>query len=375
MTSENVCRWGFMSTATIGQKNWLAIKNSGNGTVAAVASRSVEKAQAFIDQCQSDAPQSATPVAFGSYDELIASDAIDAVYIPLPTGLRHDWVIKAAEHGKHVMCEKPCARDVTELKAMVDACAANNVQFMDGIMYMHTDRLQKLREVLDSDQGIGKLKRIAMQFSFCSDSEFKEGNIRTNSELEPHGCLGDLGWYTIRLALFIMNYQMPVSVSATMINQFQRPDSPAAVPMELECRLKFNDDVTATFYNSFLTGHQQWAHISGTEGHIKIKDFVLPYSGKSTSFYLARPDFAVDGCDFTMVENRTDFMLDESGNSATDAQETKLFRTFANCVVEGKIDPFWPEASMKTQQILDACMKAATTGETVRFDPAAVRMN
>lgn len=368
MSDAVPCRWGFLSTATIANKNWLAILHSGNGTVNAVASRSVEKAQAFIDRCQAENPFEQPPVAFGSYEALLSSDAIDAVYIPLPTGLRRDWVVKAAEAGKHVMCEKPCARNESELREMVDACAANGVQFMDGIMYMHNDRLKRIREVLDSDQGVGQLKRVAMQFSFCSDEGFQAGNIRTNSDLEPQGCLGDLGWYTIRFALFVMNYRMPKTVSANMIHAHHRPDSPDAVPMEVECCLDFGDGVTASFYNSFLTGHQQWAHISGTEGHIKVTDFVLPYHGNETKFYSARPEFAVNGCDFSMFENRIDYALQESANSAVDAQETKLFRNFSALVNDKQLDPFWPEVSLKTQRILDACMQAAKTGRRVEID-------
>ena len=365
MTNNPLCRWGFMSTALIGQKNWLAIKNSGNGVVSAVASRTVEKAQSFVDQCQGWQPFEDAPTAIGSYDELVTSDLIDAVYIPLPTGLRHQWVIKAAENGKHVMCEKPCAKDVKELQEMIDACSANGVQFMDGIMYMHAKRLQEIKKAIKSPDGIGKLKRIAMQFSFCSDDEFKEGNIRTNSDLEPHGCLGDLGWYTIRMALEIMDYQMPQTVSANLIEKLQRPDSPQPVPMEIECRLKFQNDVTATFYNSFITGHQQWAHISGTEGHVYVADFVLPYAGDHATFLLAKPDFSMEGCDFAMVQNRTDFKIEEAGNSAPNAQETNLYRKFADLVAGGKPDAFWPEASMKTQIILDACMQSAFSGQEV----------
>ncbi len=368
MSSNKICRWGFLSTALIGRKNWLAIHHSGNARVAAVASRSNEKAQQFIDECQQTVPFDEIPQAFGSYDELLASDQIDAVYIPLPTGLRKEWVIKAAEAGKHVMCEKPCARDLDELQQMVDACQANNVQFMDGIMYMHSDRLPKMREAMEGPNGIGRLKRIAMQFSFCADQNFHEGNIRTNSDLEPQGCLGDLGWYTIRFALWVMNYQLPRRVTSVMINSFQRPDSPNPVPMEVETRLEFDGDVTATFYNSFLTGHQQWAHLAGTEGHLKVKDFVLPYVGKELTFYTARPEFAEVGCEFTMTENRHDFTVAESGNGAPDAQETKLFRKFSSLVNEGRLESCWPEYSLKTQRILDACMQSAKSGEPVELD-------
>ena len=92
-------RWGILSTAEIACKNWEAIRNSGNGVVTAVASRDAAKAQQFIDGCQAEVPFEDVPRAIEGYDEIIAADDVDAVYIPLPTGLRKEWVIKAAIAG------------------------------------------------------------------------------------------------------------------------------------------------------------------------------------------------------------------------------------------------------------------------------------
>ena len=281
-SDSKTCRWGIMSTATIGQKNWQAIRLSGNGTVAAVASRNLSSSEKYINQLQAAVPFETVPEAVEGYQSLIDSPEIDAVYIPLPTGMRREWVIKAAEAGKHVLCEKPCALSYAELQEMVEVCRKNSVQFMDGIMYMHGPRLNSVREAIDTK--IGKIKRITTQFSFFGDEEFDEGNIRTNSVLEPFGCLGDLGWYTIRFALWVMNYQLPNKVYGRMISTYKRDDSPNPVPMEIECGLQFADGVTSSFYNSFLTGHQQWAHVSGTEGSVHIPDFVLPFEGKEAKF-------------------------------------------------------------------------------------------
>jgi predicted dehydrogenase len=215
---EKILRWGILGAANIARKNWDAIRYSGNGVIVAVASRDEARAQKFINECQSVAPFEEAPRAIGGYDEMIAADDLDAIYIPLPTGMRKDWVIKAANAGKHVMCEKPCAIDSEELEAMTSACAANKVQFMDGVMYMHSDRMAKLREALDDPENVGEIRRIASAFSFCAPPEFFGENIRGNSELEPAGALGDLGWYTIRATLFVMNYEMPVSLRATLLS-------------------------------------------------------------------------------------------------------------------------------------------------------------
>lgn len=352
-------RWGILSTAGIARKNWEAIKNSGNGTVAAVASRDAAKAQLFIDECQGEVPFDEPARAIGSYEELIQSDAVDAVYVPLPTGLRREWVIAAAEAGKHVLCEKPCASNLADLEAMTAACAANNVQFMDGIMYMHSDRMAKIREALDDERNVGRIKRIASAFSFCAPPEFLTGNIRLNSTLEPAGALGDLGWYTIRATLFVMNYRMPKALRATMLKTFSRDDSPNPVPVELSAELFFEDGISATFYNSFLTEHQQWLHVSGSSGNLRVDDLVLPYPGGELEFFVSNAKFVAEGCRFTMEKHLTRHAVAEEGNNHPNAQETKLFRTFANLALSGTPDPFWPEAALKTQRILDACLTSA----------------
>ncbi len=355
-------RWGILSTAGIARKNWEAIRNSGNGTITAVASRDAAKAQQFIDECQAEVPFDEVPRAIGSYDEIVTADDVDAVYIPLPTGLRKEWVIKAANAGRHVMCEKPCAVSHGDLVEMTEACASNHVQFMDGIMYMHSDRMPKLRAALDDPANVGRITRIASAFSFCAPPEFLAGNIRLSSDLEPAGCLGDLGWYTIRATLFVMNYEMPKSLRATMLSSAARADSPDQVPTELSAELFFENGISATFYNSFLTNHQQWLHVSGDKGNIRLDDLVLPYPDGELDFHVNNAQFVIEGCKFTMEKHlRREFVPEPGGNDPA-AQETKLFRNFADLALGGTPNPFWAEASLKTQAILDACLESAQNG-------------
>lgn len=359
---SELCRWGIMSTAGIAMKNWHSIAASGNGQVLAVASRSVEKAQAFIDACQVSVPVSHAVDAVGGYDALLARDDIDAVYIPLPTGLRTEWVVKAANAGKHVMVEKPCGVSAADVQAMIDACKANNVQFMDGVMYMHSARLPEIRKVLDDGKSVGEIRRIASQFSFNADEEWVNSNIRASSELEPAGCLGDLGWYTIRATLWAMKYEMPTEVRGRILFGAKRPDSSDEVPMEFQGELHFASGVSATFYNSFRGNHQQWINVSGTKGYVEWKDFVLPYMGNTVSFDIANHDFVGKGCNFTMEKHLQTVSVPEYSNNAETAQETKLFRNFAHIVLSGKLDSHWPEISLKTQQVLDAALTSARNG-------------
>lgn len=94
---KTFCRWGILGAAEIARKNWLAIRNAPNCSLVAVASRDIQRCHRFIDECQRHAPFDPPPQAYGSYDELLASDAVDAVYIPLPTGVRKPWAIGLAD--------------------------------------------------------------------------------------------------------------------------------------------------------------------------------------------------------------------------------------------------------------------------------------
>src|SRR6185295_11154609 len=173
----------------------------------------VERSRRFIDACQAAAPMAVAPRALGHYEELLAAKDVDAVYIPLPTGLRKEWVLRAAEAGKHIVCEKPCATNVADLREMLEACRRHRVQFMDGVMFMHSRRLDRMRAVLDDGASVGGVKRITSTFSFRAPAEFFARNIRANSVLDPYGCLGDLGWYCLRFALWVMRGQLPHQVT------------------------------------------------------------------------------------------------------------------------------------------------------------------
>lgn len=364
-------RWGILGAAEIARKNWQAINLSGNGVVSAVSSRDPEKGRKFIALCQRESPFEREPQLAETATALIESPDVDAVYIPLPTGLRKEWVMAAARAGKHVLCEKPCAANADDLREMLDACRDANVQFMDGVMYMHGNRLAALREALDDPRNVGTIRRVCAQFSFCADQSWLDSNIRLNSELEPQGCLGDLGWYCIRLALWTLNQELPHRVSGRIITEHRRADSPEPVPLEFSAELEFANGVSAAFYCSFITHHQQWANISGDRGYIHINDFVLPYEGGRTRFDLSQAEFVVDRCDFHMDDHRKTVTIDEPGSSAVNSQETNLFRNFAALVLDGRVDERWFEWSLKTQLVLDACLESGRQRRPVAPAPAA----
>jgi predicted dehydrogenase len=339
-------RWGILSTATIARKNWQAIRNSGNGKVVAVASRNLDSAKRFIAECQATAPFDSPPRPMGSYEELIASPDIDAIYVPLPTGIRKEWILRVAAAGKHVLSEKPCAVSAADLREITDACRKNNVQFMDGVMFMHSTRLASMRSTLDDGRTVGRLRRVSSSFSFRADPEFFSQNIRAHSTLEPFGCLGDLGWYCIRLSLWAAGWRLPKTVTGQLIGKVGRPDSPNPVPTEFSGELIFDDGLSAGFFCSFVCELHQWAHLDGEKGSLVLDDFVGLRAGEELS-YLA---------------NGRRIAIPEHAMNHPTAQETRMIRTFSDLALSGKPSDFWPDIALKTQQVMDACHRSALAG-------------
>ena len=345
--NDAVIRWGILGAATIARKNWRGIQLSGNGRVIAVASRDLARARQFIADNQAVAPFDPAPRALDSYEELLAAKDIDAVYIPLPTGLRKEWILRAAAAGKHIVSEKPCATNVADLREILDACRRHGVQYMDGVMFMHSQRLARMREVLDDGVSVGEVRRVTSVFSFLGAGDFLANDIRVHGGLEPLGCLGDLGWYCLRLSLWAAGWRLPRQVTGRILTQVERKGSPAPVPTEFSGELLFEGGMSAGFYCSFVAELHQWAHLDGLRGNLRLDDFVVPQPG------CTELEFHTNGRRVTVPEH---------GSPHPTAQETNLFRNFAAQVRTGSLHAAWPDCALKTQQVLNACLESARTG-------------
>jgi predicted dehydrogenase len=341
-------RFGFLSTANIGRKNWNSIHASGNSVVTAVASRDAARSRAFVREMQAENPFDTAPAALGSYEELIESPNVDAVYIPLPTGLRKEWVLRAAAAGKHVLCEKPCAVNAADVRQMIAACKKNRVQFMDGVMFMHSPRMARLRKVLDDGKSIGPIKRIMTNFSFRMNENVYDSNVRINSDLEPAGCVGDLGWYNIRFILWAMNWKTPREVQGRILQERRAKKSLAPVPTDFSAELIF-DGASAGFYCSFLAQYQHWAHVSGPQGSLVVPDFVHGADRHDQSFELNRKEITVNCCQCRGRHN----------DSPEFSQHAYMMRNFARQIRSGKLNEDWPMWALKTQEVVDACLASA----------------
>ena len=188
---------------------------------------------------------------------------------------------------------------------------------------------RRVAAAIDDGESIGQLKRILTHFTFCAPDEFIESNIRVNSELEPQGCLGDLGWYTIRMSLFVANYQMPKSVVGRQLGEHGRHDSPSPVPMEFSGELFSTtvfrqDSITRSDRTPTACPHQR------DEGNIQLHDFVLPYFGNELTFESNNAGLCCGWMRFRHGTTLKTSCLAEYSNNASDSQETNHFRNFSS---------------------------------------------
>lgn len=273
--------------------------------------------------------------------------------MPLPCALHQEWAIKAAEAGKAVLIEKPTAVSSETLTLIIQACVKNNVQFMDGTMFNHHERLKYIRQSIDS---FGTpILRMTSGFSFLGDEEFQTKNIRVQKTLEPFGSLGDLGWYSIRFCLWAMNYTFPLYVRAKAHTWSNHNDKVNGVPIDVTAQLFFNGPegdpktTSVTFDCGFTTPFRQWIEISTAKGHITLDDFVISRSHSSCEYTVNRnPD--LDAFHSNVIGEKERIEIKDCN------QEMCMLRTFAEQVLQKTTDMQWPRISLLTQIVLDACM-------------------
>lgn len=171
-----------------------------------------------------------------AYRELIQSSTCDALYIPLPVALKKEWVIQALQGGKHVVLEKPAALTATDYEEMLSVAYANGRFLLDGTMFPHHGRMGIILDRAATD--IGSVDRIQCSFTFLADEAFLNGNnIRCRKDGDPHGCIGDLGWYCIRFGLMVYERLGFSAVTSAKVVDFEVNQH--GVPIDATCVVRF----------------------------------------------------------------------------------------------------------------------------------------
>ena len=331
VTKKNV-RWGILSTAKIATKVCRAIKLASNAEIVAIASRTEERAENWASE--HDVEQ-----AYGSYEQLLEDESIDAIYLPTPPTLHAEWTIKAAECGKHVLCEKPLAANVEESMTMAKACEENGVQLMDGVMWVHHERTPQMRQIIE-DGTLGKLRRVTSAFSFNWDA-IPYDNIRAKKELAG-GSLGDLGYYCVRAILWALG-DLPIQVFATARYE-------VGVDLNFSGLLWFGGDRMASFDSAFDTGSRKWFEVAGTNASLICDDFVIPWKEESARFW---------------IHNSTGKAAEHKVQSAI--QEVNMIERFSGIVQTGRLETQFIKDAINTMHVCDALSESSRSNEIVEL--------
>ena len=287
-------RWGIVSTAKIGRNAVIpAIHASGNGELVGVASRDADRAREF-------AAETSIPNHYGSYEALLDADDVDAVYIPLPNSLHHEWTIKSAEAGKHVLCEKPLGLTAAECVEMDAAARENGVKLMEAFMYRFHPRTERVIELVRGG-AIGPLRALRASFTFRLT---ESGNIRLDPELGG-GALMDVGCYCVNIARTLAGAE-PVEVQALA------HWSDSGVDEQMAGTLRFEDGLLAQIDCALSLERRQCYTAAGPDGYLDVEAAYVPGTGETTIEEQrgrgAKTTHAIDGADQyqVMVEHFAD---------------------------------------------------------------------
>ena len=196
VTDMEKVRWGFIGAGYIARiALYPALLNSKVGEIYAVGSKDLERGKSL----------SPTGLVYTDYEQLLADPKVEAIYISLPNSLHIEWSIKAMRAGKHVLCEKPAAMDVAELKEAIAVANETGLIFMEASWNRWHPRTLRLKEIVDSGV-IGEVKNIRTAFTYDG---LDPSNIRAVYELGGGG-LYDLGPYSVAAPIWLMDFA-PVS--------------------------------------------------------------------------------------------------------------------------------------------------------------------
>ncbi|WP_413249056.1 Gfo/Idh/MocA family protein [Sinomonas flava] len=249
--------WGVLGTGRIVRKTIPALQATRNGEVAAIASRSKERAGEYAEMY-------GIPQSFGSYESMLASADIDAVYIALPNALHREWILKSLDAGKHVLCEKPLAMGVAECEEVGRKAAESGLKVLEGFMYRFHPRFERLRELLAAN-AVGSLTFIHVAHSFEAGSE---DNIRWYAALGG-GALFDTGCYCVNASRMI-TAQEPSQVAA--FGNYRDANDGGRIDTSFAGMLRFPSGATALFDAGVNLERRNFLEITGTEGRLYLNN-------------------------------------------------------------------------------------------------------
>ena len=278
----------------------------------------------------------AIPQIFDSYEALLASDEIDAVYNPLPNTMHAEWTMAAARHGKHVFCEKPLAMSPAEAQQMIDACGQAGVLLVEAFVFLLHPQTLKLRQLLDNGV-IGNLLQLQARLTFHLDRP--TDNIRLNKDVGGGGLL-DAGGYPITFARFAFGAE-PVAVQAAM-----QIDPDYAVDSRVAMLLTFPGNGLATLQTGVDAMGGPGAVLMGDKGYIEVPQ---PYHPRGESHFVVH---TADGAE-TVSFNTGQLPF------------TAAIEQFHDCLLDGATPLVPASNAIGTSRVIDAVFESARSGQRV----------
>jgi predicted dehydrogenase len=325
-------RWGILSTASIGMRKVIpGLQKSQLCSVDAIASRDLAKAQ-------SAAQKLGIPTAYGSYEEVLADPNIDAIYNPLPNQLHVPWTIKAAEAGKHVLCEKPISLTAAEARTLLGVRARTGVKIAEAFMIRTHPQWLRVRELI-ADGRIGTLRSIAGFFSYHN---VDPANIRNHME-SGGGALLDIGCYCVHASRYAFG-----RAPARVIGLIDR-DPAMHIDRLTSAMLDFESGQSIFTCSTQFVPYQRMQFF-GTRGRIEIE---IPFNAP-----VERPTriFIDDGTDIlgSRIVTETFSVCDQYALQGD---------AFARAVLEGGDVPVSIEDAIENMAVMEAIFKSAESGQ------------
>ena len=319
-------QWGVLSTARNTDRLW---NGQTHAVLRGVASRDLGRAQAY-------AAERGIPESYGSYEELLADDAIDIIYNPLPNQLHVEWTLRALEAGKHVLCEKPFSRDVSGVREAFDLAERRGLLLAEAFMWRHHPQVVTLRGLLD-DGVIGPLRCVRASFGFNLDSL---DDIRAQRELDG-GAHMDVGAYVVSGCRLVAG-EDPSRVYAEGVN------GGAGVDLTMVGTLRFPSGVLGIVDCSMQTVFRYELEAIGERGSIHLDD---PWTGRHPRIEIRRDDQSAEAVE---VDDANPY--------------TRQVEDFEAAVRGERPLPFGRDDAVAQAQVLAALHRSMSEGVPVLID-------
>lgn len=344
MTDTRKVRWGVIgATARIAKDAVIpAILACENAQLTAVASRSRERAREIAGNAGPDV------AAYGDYDSLIADDAVDAIYLPLPNNLHLGWAVEAMNNGKHVLCEKPLALNANEAEEMRETAEANGVLLSEAFMYCYHP-LQTEVEALVRRGTLGEVRLVRASFSFV---QTESDDYRRDPGMGG-GALFDVGCYCLHIARRAFGTEPTVVTAKSLFDPVVGIDTTTIALME------FQGGGMALIDCSFSLSQRAAYEIVGSEGSLGVPRFLLGGQAAGTGMEAGEYCLSQNGQD-TVHHSRP-------GNMYVGEIEA------LSCRILGE-DVFYlpPEDAVGNMRLLDAVALSARSGQKVTVERVTI---